>query len=60
LLQLAQLLFQAIGEELLVEAGGWGLVGHGCPGACAALLAAYRQPRMGLGCGDVMRIRITC
>ena len=28
-LQLAQLLLQALGEELLVEAGGWGLFGHG-------------------------------
>jgi hypothetical protein len=28
-LQVAQLLLQALGEELLVEAGGWGLVGHG-------------------------------
>jgi hypothetical protein len=28
-LQVAQLLFQVLGEELLVEAGGWGLVGHG-------------------------------
>ena len=27
-LQLAQLLLQALGEELLVEAWGWGLVGH--------------------------------
>jgi hypothetical protein len=32
LLQVAQLLFQALGEELLVEAGEWGLVGH-CPEA---------------------------
>jgi hypothetical protein len=23
------LLLQALGEELLIEAGGWGLVGHG-------------------------------
>ena len=28
-LQVAQLLLQALGEELLVEAGGWVLVGHG-------------------------------
>ena len=28
-LELAQLLLQALGEELLVEAWGWGLVGHG-------------------------------
>jgi hypothetical protein len=28
-LQVAQLLLQALGEEFLVEAGGWGLVGHG-------------------------------
>ena len=28
-LQVAQLLLQAHGEELLVEAGGCGLVGHG-------------------------------
>ena len=27
--QQAQLLLQALGEELLIEAGGWGLVGHG-------------------------------
>ena len=58
-LQVAQLLLQALGEELLVEAGGWVLVGHGCPGACTALLAVDRQPGIGLGCGDVMRIRIT-
>jgi hypothetical protein len=29
-------LLEALGEELLVEAGWWGLVGHGCPGAWAA------------------------
>ena len=28
-LQVAHLLLQALGEELLVEAGGRGLVGHG-------------------------------
>jgi len=28
-LQFAELLLKALGEELLVEAGGWGLVGHG-------------------------------
>ena len=28
-LRVAQLLLQALGEELLIEAGGWGLVGHG-------------------------------
>ena len=27
-LQVAQLLLQSLGEELLVEPGGWGLVGH--------------------------------
>ena len=27
-LQMAQLLLQSLGEELLVEAGGWCLVGH--------------------------------
>lgn len=43
-LQGAQLLLQALGEELLVDAGGWGLVGHGYPGACAAVLAVNRQP----------------
>ncbi len=57
--QLAQLLLQALGEELLVEAGRWDLVGHGIPGACAPVLAVDRQPGIGLGCGDVMRIRIT-
>lgn len=30
-LQVAQLLRQALGEELLVEAGGWCLFGHGKP-----------------------------
>ena len=57
-LQLAQLLLQAFGEDLLVEAGGWGLVGHGGPGLRTAGLAVVRHPRMGLGCGDVMRTRI--
>ena len=28
-LQLAQLLLQALGEELLVDPGGWGLVRNG-------------------------------
>ena len=28
-LQVAQLLLQTLGQELLVEAGGWGLVLHG-------------------------------
>jgi hypothetical protein len=28
-LRVAQLSLQALGEELLIEAGGWGLVGHG-------------------------------
>ena len=28
-LQVAQLLLQSLGEELLVAAGGWGLAGHG-------------------------------
>ena len=27
-LQVAQLLLQSLGEELLVEPGGWGLAGH--------------------------------
>lgn len=32
-LQVVQLLLQALGEELLVKAGGWGLVGQGWAGA---------------------------
>jgi hypothetical protein len=43
---------------LLVEAGGWGLVVHGCPGACAVLITVNHQPGIGLGQGDVMRIRV--
>ncbi len=33
ILQVAQLLLQALGEELLIEAGWWGLVGQGWAGA---------------------------
>jgi hypothetical protein len=40
--QLAQLLLQALGEELLVEAGGWGLVGHG-----VAWLMGFQRLRKG-------------
>jgi hypothetical protein len=28
-LQVAQLLLQSLGEELMVETGGWDLLGHG-------------------------------
>jgi hypothetical protein len=35
-LQLAQMLLQSLGKDLLVEAGGWGLVGHGRPRSWAA------------------------
>ena len=30
-LQVAQMLLQALGEELMLEAGGWGLVVRGLP-----------------------------
>jgi hypothetical protein len=51
---LAQLLFQAFGEELLVEAGGWGLVGHGL----ARRLGCRRSTGVGPICNDSIRIQI--
>ena len=55
-LQVAQLLLQALGEELLVEAGGWGLVGHGVArrGGCR------RSTEVGPNYADVMWVQITC
>ena len=58
-LQLAQLLLQAIGEELLVEAGGESLVGHGVASLLKCCTCVDRHPGTGTGCGDVMGIRIT-
>ena len=44
-LQVAQLLLQALGEELLVEAGGWGLVGHWLLAKLTKLLIADRMEK---------------
>lgn len=54
--QLAQLLLESFGEELLVEARGWGLVGHGVFSDMGCCSSTDWRPSW----ADGMRSRITC